>query len=131
MVAEAIKIKKMNDNQIYRETGYRFGCKNAVYLYRLSITGCMGSCHMREFKASRLTTLEPGNATEETGFPKTIRLAFVLMTTRHEIREQYAAYDFNAFIADVGGFLGLLLGHSIYSLVSSMLEWSKGNKMTS
>ena len=33
----------------------------------------------------------------------------------HE-EEQYLIYDFNSFIADVGGYMGLLLGSSILSL---------------
>ena len=29
---------------------------------------------------------------------------------------QYLIYDFNALVADVGGYLGLLLGHSVYGI---------------
>ena len=30
--------------------------------------------------------------------------------------EQYLIYDYNGFIADIGGYMGLLLGSSILSL---------------
>ena len=40
----------------------------------------------------------------------------------HEVKTQFYAYDTNAFIADVGGFLGLLLGHSALSLVKDGVE---------
>ncbi len=29
---------------------------------------------------------------------------------------QYASYDSNDFVADVGGYLGLLLGHSVLAI---------------
>ena len=32
------------------------------------------------------------------------------------VRKQYVIYDFNSFIADVGGFMGLLLGFSLLSI---------------
>jgi hypothetical protein len=37
--------------------------------------------------------------------------------------EQYIIYDSDSFIADVGGFLGLLLGHSAFSIWMSMEIW--------
>ena len=35
--------------------------------------------------------------------------------------EQYIIYDSNQLIADVGGYLGLLLGHSIFSLYKHII----------
>ena len=35
---------------------------------------------------------------------------------------QYVVYDHNSFIADVGGFLGLLLGHSIFSVYATTYD---------
>ncbi len=32
-------------------------------------------------------------------------------------------YDYNAFIADVGGYLGLLLGHSLLSIFYKIASW--------
>ena len=43
---------------------------------------------------------------------------------------QYYSYDFNSFIADVGGYLGLLLGHSIYSFYNVVAEWIRSRKDT-
>ena len=42
--------------------------------------------------------------------------------------EEYIIYDTDSFIADIGGYLGLLLGHSILSIYSTlvgMLDKSK------
>ena len=36
---------------------------------------------------------------------------------------QYIIYDTNGFIADVGGYLGLLLGQSIYGLYEVVSNW--------
>ena len=36
---------------------------------------------------------------------------------------QYIIYDMNGFIADVGGYLGLLLGQSIYGLYDIITNW--------
>ncbi len=35
------------------------------------------------------------------------------------LREEYLIYDKASFIVDVGGYLGLLLGHSVYSVLGS------------
>ena len=39
--------------------------------------------------------------------------------------EQYPLYGFSSFIADVGGFLGLLLGASLLSLFETCFESGK------
>ena len=42
---------------------------------------------------------------------------------------QYVIFDYSSFIADVGGYLGLLLGQSLYSFYLMMEErarvWKK------
>ena len=35
---------------------------------------------------------------------------------RHQEMEEYLIYDLNSFVADVGGYLGLLLGQSLYGI---------------
>ncbi len=44
-------------------------------------------------------------------------------STSHTVKEQYVIYDANAFVADVGGYLGLLLGHSMLSVVRQGVKW--------
>ena len=36
---------------------------------------------------------------------------------------QYFIYDWNSFIADIGGYLGLLLGQSIFGMCQLLAEW--------
>ncbi len=38
--------------------------------------------------------------------------------------DEYVVYDFNSFVADVGGFTGLLLGHSLLSIYKTVASWS-------
>ena len=59
-------------------------------------------------------------------------LKFFYNNGRYYVNEQYYTYGVNSFVSDFGGYLGLLLGHSILSvfdfgrdIVASRLE--KGN----
>ena len=36
---------------------------------------------------------------------------------------QYYVYDADSFIADVGGYLGLLLGQSVYGIYEIIMKW--------
>ncbi len=55
-----------------------------------------------------------------------IRLSYTSGT--HEVREDYLVYTFDSFIADVGGYLGLLLGYSAYSVFNDLGElWRAKN----
>ncbi len=47
---------------------------------------------------------------------KFFKLRFMFPSGKYEEREQYHVYDVDSLIADVGGYMGLLLGHSLYSL---------------
>ncbi len=82
-----------------------------------NLTGCLGSCETYDYKltpTSDLTAMASSNA------KGLITLMFAFMDGKYEIREQYYAYDMDSFIADAGGYLGLLLGHSIYSIACSL-----------
>ena len=45
----------------------------------------------------------------------TLSLKLFYNNGRYNIKEQYYTYGLNSFVADFGGYLGLLLGHSILS----------------
>ncbi len=46
----------------------------------------------------------------------TLIVRFNYVTGIHEEREEYLIYTPSSLFADIGGYLGLLLGHSIYSV---------------
>ena len=50
-------------------------------------------------------------------------LHFRILSSKHEVREHYHIYDTNSFFADFGGFLGLLLGHSLFGMYCLGEEW--------
>ena len=47
-------------------------------------------------------------------------LFLTLYSPHADVKREYLTYDYNAFIADVGGYLGLLLGHSILSFYDGL-----------
>ena len=51
------------------------------------------------------------------------RTALVAAPSYVEKRE-YLTYDNNDFLADIGGYLGLLLGHSILTLCEWLVLWA-------
>ena len=80
-------------------------------------TGCMASCEKDIYEvandiADNLGTLDIEN--------QYFNFAICFENGKFEEREQYLIYDGDSFIADVGGFLGLLLGWSMYSLYQDM-----------
>ena len=56
-----------------------------------------------------------------TGVPSyTMELEWQYIDTDFVVLNEYLTYDSNDFIADVGGYLGLLLGYSIFSIYESL-----------
>ena len=53
-------------------------------------------------------------------FRDELRLEVVITERSYEEREQYVIYDTYSFIADVGGYMGLLLGCSLMSLYNDV-----------
>ena len=52
-----------------------------------------------------------------------IRPEFHLLQNAKWIHFQYIIYDWESMVADVGGFLGLLIGQSIYGIYDGMINW--------
>ena len=98
----------------------KFHEANAKQIYEM--TGCLSSCEKDRYHKieSEVTTKNRKDGD--------LHLAFRIMDGSYEEREQYIIYDLDSFIADVGGFMGLLLGCSILSLYSE-LEAILGKRM--
>ncbi len=54
---------------------------------------------------------------------KTLKMSMFFKTGRHFVRHEFILYDWDSLIADMGGYLGLLLGHSMLSLFYQMSGW--------
>ncbi len=88
------------------------GKMNEMGIYEL--TGCLPPCKAFEYKMSAETKLMKKKAAAN---QSSLLLRIAFLTGKYEAREQYFVYNYDSFIADVGGYMGLLLGHSIYSIV--------------
>ena len=78
------------------------------------LTGCMPGCEKSEFD---LTIME------ET--PKADQILSIYLTYLHgeyDLTEEYYIYDHISFIADIGGYLGLLLGYSLLSMYHTLMN---------
>ena len=53
----------------------------------------------------------------------TFGIMFRIARSKHEVREHYRIYDRNSFIADIGGYLGLLLGHSLFGIYCAVKDY--------
>ena len=73
-------------------------------------TGCMPSCQRQKI---HLNTIE---AKQEKAEDPKIWWLFSFRDGQYNLHEEYYVYDKESLIADIGGFLGLLLGHSLLSM---------------
>jgi hypothetical protein len=62
----------------------------------------------------------------EANLPERVTLGLFYTSNIYLVQEQYLTYDWDSLVADFGGFLGLLLGHSIFTLLDA--SWSLGKR---
>ena len=91
---------------------------NGNDLYKL--TGCLGSCERDEYER----IIAPHMMIHESYGTNLsdVHLKFSFGDGSYEVKEQYLLYDYDSFIADVGGFMGLLLGCSVFSLYQELAD---------
>ena len=85
------------------------------------LTGCLASCERYEyhgFEYHRSDVLWQRCKGEND--PCLLTLRPEINDRSYDEKRQYVVYDFNSFIADVGGFIGLLLGFSTLSLFKEL-----------
>ena len=63
--------------------------------------------------------------------PELVKLSFIISSGEYEKKEHYFIYDGNTLIADIGGYLGLLLGFSIFSIFKSVMECAAWGRVAS
>ncbi len=83
-------------------------------------TGCLGPCDIYHYHLEDADTLTAAMLGNRTGDPTNVKIKLMIPTSSYKSYEQYLVYDYDSFIADVGGYLGLLLGHSLYSIACSL-----------
>ena len=81
-----------------------------------NMTGCLSSCERDKFDIKMTETTESTHVIPVRQVSIQLYLYITIHDTSFIGEEQYVIYDYNSFIADVGGYMGLLLGSSILSL---------------
>ena len=80
------------------------------------MTGCLSSCKKDQYSIA----VDPAiteTAWEELGeVPCQVHIQFRILDSSYKVEEQYILYEMDSFIADVGGYMGLLLGFSLLSI---------------
>ena len=102
---------------------------NCMYIvFPHSMTGCLAPCHRWEYKL--VDSMDPPDSAPDYDSNKAVGkgeqwMSFVVKIPNGRFLEyqQYIIYRFEDLVADIGGFLGLLLGHSLLSLYASTAGW--------
>ena len=81
------------------------------------LTGCLSACEKYKFALANDDVSLSGevNATSET------LLSFTVNDGYYVEEEQYVIYDFNSFVADTGGYMGLVLGTSFLTIYDQLI----------
>ena len=117
------------------------------------MTGCLSKCDKYQYIATSWRDFkDKGVANTTNNQVANFYVTFAITTGRNEVKEQvefefmmkicniiytqyefvwlqYWLYDFDAFIADVGGYLGLLLGQSLFGVYQALSQCLRGNVM--
>ena len=80
------------------------------------ITGCMPGC-----SKSKIDLVPEYKNDMIDDNLKVVRLSFEYPRGEYDLVEEYYIYNWGSFIADVGGYLGLLLGYSLLSMYQTMV----------
>ncbi len=91
----------------------KWGNVRRTILQLFELTGCLSSCAKSEYHIVRGWPAARVNRRVPAGH---FELHFVFAKGRYVINKQYYVYDSDSLIADVGGYLGLLLGQSLLGL---------------
>lgn len=81
------------------------------------MTGCLSACEKDQYS---LNADQWEKVYQGFGSQCEYRIRFKIMDRTYEEQEHYVIYDTDSFFADVGGFMGLLLGSSLLSLYNEM-----------
>ena len=81
------------------------------------LTGSLASCERNEYANINGRFIETWCKP-----PYDLHLEFKIIKGSHKEEEQYIIYDFNSFIGESGGIMGLCLGYSVLSLYEELVH---------
>ncbi len=89
-------------------------------------TGCLPACDTAEYDARLYGDAQIEEASSYYARVDTeINLEFFFKTGRHEVMEQYLVYDYDSLMPDIGGYMGLILGYSLFTFAELFTECCK------
>ena len=91
-----------------------------------TVMQCKPACHRIEYSSKHWSTHQDPSLTEK------MAITFFFGKDKFPVTEQYYIYDYTNFVADFGGFLGLLLGYSLlgfYDTVMNLIKKIKCQKI--
>ena len=125
-----------NSSSEWHQVNFRWDSPSETYnvnsIYEQ--TGCLASCERNEYiivDSSFKNREHSVSSQVDHILDYELYLEFNILTGSHKEEEQYVIYDSNSFIADVGGFLGLLLGFSALSLYDEFESLLRALKLKS
>ena len=126
----------------------KYGIPDYSRMYRMAsahtlqkLTGCLASCQRRNYrllldterfrikptngsKALNLTLYYPHGEYESKEEVRQMQDIYMYVCQIYpQVPFQYIIYDHTSFVADVGGYLGLLIGQSMFSMYVMAEEW--------
>jgi hypothetical protein len=78
-------------------------------------TGCLPSCHRSEFDTKMIMTKTMASTAPPLN-PSSVDFTLYYIGTHYKKKVQYLMFTVEDMFASIGGFMGLLLGHSVMSL---------------
>lgn len=96
-----------------------FGSNEALLDNVVKMTGCQVNCRTTKYKATRLWNMQQNYFNYHKWSCKAKYIFSLALTEQEtEVQAEVVTYDENNFIADTGGFLGLLLGISAMDIAN-------------
>lgn len=92
------------------------------------MTGCLSACKKYKVALSNDDVSSSGEVDTQSGASETL-LSFTVNDGYYVEEEQYIIYDFNSFVADTGGYMGLVLGTSFLSIYDQLIVLLRRMKM--
>ena len=92
---------------------------NKIY----EMTGCLSSCEKDQYSITAEPIIrEDAHNSWTSPFACQVHFEFIMQESSYHLEEQYPLYDVASFLADIGGYMGLLLGSSLLGIYMSTEE---------
>lgn len=112
------KLQYADDAKVYDMTGCLSSCEKDKFEIALTDRHEV-SRKSKKYRGMYNVRADPNKGINRTGF-NTLDLFISIRDSSYTEEEQYYIYDWNSFVADVGGYMGLILGCSFLSLYDKM-----------